>query len=299
MDLSGVARGLANVLRNYYEFTFQDVLVWGDVESIRFDGILETANGSVRFTAFKKKPDYAKVVLFLGKEAKYVMAFDGRDTWRFNTGEPDAAPIDMPEDEARGFIRDATTGGHLLYPRIAGKRIELLEERFELDGKRYYQLQTTLPSGQVIRHFINVINFAEERQVSTNSISGAEETYLYGDFRRINGLRIPFETTVFVDGEKSHETRLYRVRANVGAMPWIFARPSGAYLPGDFEETPMMSATRLDELLKKGADSRASIDAALESKIGGSAFEDTPSGFEVDPELLEPTRLPIPQALTP
>jgi hypothetical protein len=294
MDLTGVEPGLANVLRRYYEFTFQDYLVWGDIESIRFDGILETPNGAVRFSAFKKKPDYTKVVLYLGREAKYVMAFDGRDAWQFNTGLPDAAPVDMPEDEARGFIRDATTGGHLLYPRMEGKRIELLEERAEFDGKRYYQLETTLPDGQRIRHFINAINFAEERQVSINPVSGAEETHVYRDFRKIQGIRIPFETTVFVEGEKSHTTRFERVRVNVGAMPWMFARPSGAYLPGDFEETPPLSAADVDTLLEAGAERRAAVDAALDSRIGSSAFDDAPSGFEVDPELLKPAELPIP-----
>jgi len=287
MDLGTVEPSLANVLRYYYAYSFGDSSNWEAIQSIRFVGIVNTAKGSVRFSAFKKKPDYSKVVLFLGEETRHVMAFDGRDAWQLSALEPGAEPVAMPEDEARNFIRDATTGGHLLYSGMEAKRMELLRERAEFDGKRYYEIHTTLPDGQRIRHYLNESTFAEERQIKVNQLNGQEETTVYSDFRRVNGLRIPYKSTLFVGGEQVHEVNFSKVHTNVGAMPWIFARPSGAYLPGDTEERLKIPASDFSTLAKKGIPSWVELDAVLHCRIGESIFDAAPSGFEADPELFE------------
>lgn len=310
MGLSGLEPGLTNVLRNYYKNTFTDAVTWSRIESIRFDGALHLPQGVLRFTAFKKKPDYTKVVIFAPNGGRVVMAYDGQDAWQLNTlqssradwsgyaeslrDQPVAAPsslplvapsiprsdnttppeeqsasthhssgvihhssaIPMPPAEALNFIRDATTGGHLLYPEIEGKTIELLGVAM-VDGQRLYDLQVTLPDGQVIRSFLDPTSFLEVRQVTTNHLSGDEEVLTHSDFRTINGVRIPFTTTRSVDGQQVHQSRLYTVQTNLGVMPWMFSRPSGDYLPGrngDYltAPRPMQSPNALDAAIDSG-----------------------------------------------
>lgn len=67
MDVEGLDAKLADVLTKYYKRTFGGPDNWKQIQSVRFDGILHLTDGSVRFTAFKKKPNYSKVVIHLGE----------------------------------------------------------------------------------------------------------------------------------------------------------------------------------------------------------------------------------------
>ncbi|MGZ0656685.1 hypothetical protein ACWPKS_13860 [Coraliomargarita sp. W4R72] len=229
MDTTGLDSGLATVLRNYYQRSFTGENNWAEIESLRFDGTLHLAQGVVRFTAFKKKPNYCKVVIYAARGGQVVMSYDGVDAWQFNAMTPGAQIKDMPPLEALNFIRDATTGGHLLYPLIAGKQIELLGI-VDFDGRRHYELLTTLPDGQTIRSLLDVTTFAEVCQITFNNVSGDEEVTIHSDFREIDGLRVPFTSKLTVGGEPIHQTHLDRVQVNLGLTPWMFRRSSVADL---------------------------------------------------------------------
>ncbi len=241
MDATGLDYGLSRVLQNYYRNNFTNAENWDQLESIRFEGTLHFPQGVVRFTAFKKKPDYCKVVILAGNGGRVVMAYDGQDAWQLNTlpgragasrtASDRALPEAMPEAEALNFIRDATTGGHLLYPLIKGKTITL-EGTADVDGQRAYHLRIQLPDGQQSHSFLDMTTFAEIRQITTNNVNGDQEVTTHSDFRQIDGVRVPFTSTLTIDGQQVHQSRLYRVQADTGVMPWMFSRPSGAYIPG-------------------------------------------------------------------
>ena len=266
MDTIGLDRGLATVLRNYYQKNFTGEENWQQVQSIRFDGTLHLPQGVLRFTAFKKKPDYCKVVIFAGHSGRIVMAYDGTDAWQLNTlqkrpatspektplldeegwlGEAETGwfpqPEAMPEPDALNFIRDATAGGHLLYPKIEGKKVELLGTT-TAGGERLYDLQTTLPDGQQIRSQLDMTTFAEVRQITINNLNGDEELTTHSDFHEIDGVRIPFTSTLTIDGQQIHQSRIQRVQTNLGVMPWMFSRPSGAHIPGEAPESPPVAS---------------------------------------------------------
>lgn len=225
-DTAGLDSGVAQVLRNYYTRTFTDADTWAAAESLRFDGSLHFPEGSVPFTAFKKKPDLMKVTMNLSNGHRIIMAHDGSEAWQLNTRRSPYA-ANMPPDEARNFIRDATTGGHLLYPGIEGKTIELLGT-VPTHGQRAYELRITLPDGQVIRSFLDMISFAEVQQITVNNVSGDTERTVYEAFRMVEGVRVPFRSTLFIDGEEIHQSRIREVNVNQGATPWMFRRPPGA-----------------------------------------------------------------------
>lgn len=245
MDSTGLDYGLSNVLRNYYKQNFASAEHWDALQSIRFEGVLYLPQGAIRFTAFKKKPDYCKVVLFAPGGGRIVMAYDGEDAWQFhalrssesevgNTSAPASRiphPVSLPPAEARNFIRDATAGGHLFFPLIEGKQIELVGTA-EVDGERCYEIRVTLPDGQIIRSFLDMTDYRERRQITINNVSGDEEVTTHSDFRMIDEIRVPFVSTLTIDGEQIHQSRLYDVQTDLGVMPWMFSRPSGAYIPG-------------------------------------------------------------------
>jgi hypothetical protein len=272
MSTRGLDSSLASLLRKYYKNTFTNDSTWEKIQSIRFDGTLQLPQGDLSFTAFKKKPDYCKVVIFAPNGGRIIMAYDGQDAWQYATTKrtpqeamqssdaaeritylpgaqfdgkaeqepaapeihslsPRMTPSPMPAAEALNFIRDATTGGHLLYPGIEGKKIEPLGITTS-KGQQFNELEVTLPDGQQLRSHLNG-GYLEFRRITTNNANGDQEVITHSDFREIDGVRIAFSSTLTVDGQQVHQSRIHKVQTNLGLMPWMFSRPSGAYIPGD------------------------------------------------------------------
>jgi hypothetical protein len=250
MDAWGVDARISDILAGYYQKAFGGVASWDKIESFRFDGVLRLPEGSLRFYAFLKKPDYCKMVLVApDASAPVVMAYDGSDAWQI-LPSVSPEPVTMPPLEAASFIRDAVLGGHLLYPTLLGKTIELVDAR-RLGGNLCHELKVTLPNGSTIRYLIDAITFEERQQIVVNPVTGARETTTHSELQKIAGVSIPFVSTMTVDGEFVYEIQMSAARVNLGVMPWMFSRPSGAYMPG---------------LLPEGV---AETDAPLEADLTG------------------------------
>lgn len=253
MRLFGQSAEMETLLSNYYQKTLGGIASWGKVQSIRFHGVLESPQGMVEFVAFKKKPNYCKIVIYGANHMRVVMATDGQDAWQLGT---DASPeaIDMPELEAINFLRDASIGGHLLYPNMPGKTIDLLATE-RVNGELCYRFQVRLPDGLVVEYFIDVTDFVERRQVVTNAVSGQQEITDHFEHREVGGLQIPFRSVMSSNGEQVHAVRLLDVDLNVGAASWMFARDSAAYMPKSGRDRISVSGSEPVELSFPGDDS--------------------------------------------
>lgn len=224
----GLDPKLGRILDNYYENNFTSAHHWDKIQSMRYDGVIETSDGKFQLVAFKKKPDYYKVVVYLAGGARYVMAYDGEDAWQLSEAQGQAAS--MPKQEALNFIRDAIMGGHLFYPQLPGKEIRL-DGSVLVDGERCYRLLITLPSGDQVVSALDFSSFAERQRSVVNHVTGETEVTAHSKFGIVDGVRVPFSSVMSVDGEVMHSVQMIRVQANVGVMPWMFQLPSGAHVP--------------------------------------------------------------------
>jgi hypothetical protein len=270
MDLEGVPSRVASILRNYYRVSLGGEDGWSAVESFRFDGILRMQGGALSFVAFKKKPDYCKVVVLGGKGVRVVMSYDGVDAWQLNTGESSEAS-DMPPLEALNFIRDATAGGHLLYPTLPGKRIELLPGLQTVDGRECYHLQVTLADGQQVIYAIDRLEFIERQMVVVNAVSGGTEVTTHKRIEPVEGVLVPMESTMTIDGEFVHSVEMRAVHVNTGLMPWMFARPSGSYAPGVAAEVEVGPTSAPN--LERAAATQSVVEPLRFPSAPASAFE--------------------------
>lgn len=230
MSLQGLEPRLTWILENYYQAAFGGEENWRKIRSLRFEGVLRLSTGTLSFVAFKKKPDYCKIVLFAGNGARIVMAFDGTDAWQLDTMEA-SEPIPMPPIEALNFIRDAPAAGHLLYPNLPGKQIELLGQR-TVNGNACLDLRVTLADGQQVTYAIDNNEFIERQQRVVNMVSGDLEVTTHEQVKKVAGVTVALHSKMTVDGELLHEVHMQRVEANLGLMSWMFTRPSGAYVTG-------------------------------------------------------------------
>ncbi|MGB0414161.1 MAG: hypothetical protein ACPGJU_06905 [Coraliomargarita sp.] len=229
MDLTGQSRQMSTLLEGYYNNALGGSLNWAEVQSVRFHGVLELPQGLVEFIAFKKKPQYCKVVLFGANDLRVVMATDGEDSWQLMTNDA-VDVVDMPKADAINFVRDATIGGHLLYSTLVGKQIELAGTE-RIDAELCYHLKVTLPDQQVVEYFLDATDYVERRQVVTNAVSGQREVTNHFEHRDVHGLKIPFRSVMSVDGEQVHAVRLLDVDVNSGVTSWMFGRDSATYVP--------------------------------------------------------------------
>ena len=279
MDAAGLNPQISHILREYYRLSLGGGKNWQSVESLRFEGVLRVPQGALHFVAFKKKPDYCKIVLFAGQE-RIVMSYDGTDAWQLNTVES-SDPVSMPPSEALNFIRDAPTAGHLLYAKLPGKLVELLGTRTVGDYE-CYDLRVTLPNGQQVTYAIDRTDFVERQQIVENSVSKAVEVTTHGELLVVNGVSVPMVSTMETDGAFTHKVQMHSVEVNVGAMPWMFSRPSGLYLPGRLPE----GAVGADTLLDADLTGRARLDAGV-SLPGAESF-----GLDEPASAFDETRFP-------
>lgn len=224
---------LARVMKNYYQLNFGDVSNWEKLESLRFKGTLHMKGHSFKFVALKKKPNYMKVVMSGKSGGEIIFAYDGEHAWQFDaTPNSNAVPMLMKEGETLNFIRDAWVGGHLVNPSSPGKRIELLG-LVSFRNHRCYKLKVTLPDGQIIHSFLNITSFAEQYRITTNNQNQTEELTEFSDFRLIDGIRVPFSSSLFVDGKQIYVSNYDKVEINTGVMPWMFLPPTKDYFDVD------------------------------------------------------------------
>ncbi len=273
METEGLDPELARVLGSYYRDSFGGPENYAKVESMRFEGILRMPQGALHFVAFKKKPDYCKIVIEGAGGAHLVMAYDGFDAWQLVSAES-PEPTEMPPGEALNFIRDASFGGRLMYPTLPGKTIEYSTNTVE--NRPCYDLKVTMPDGQQLHYVVDIAERKERQQILTNAVTGDTEVISQSDFRDIEGITVPFKSVMTSNGEFVNEVRLLSVEANLGVMPWMFSRPSGDYIPR----------------AKSPAVSSESLSTSISGTSPSPAVEWTPSGsFEapatVFPDLSE------------
>lgn len=270
---------LIRVLENYYETNLGGPENWAGIESIRFDGQLHLPGGAVRFSAYKKKPDYCKIILYPGSERQIIMAYDGEEAWQLDTGQSDAQPTAMPPKEAVNFIRDATTGSHLLYPALPEKTITL-GSVIEVEGVMGREVHVGLPGGQTISYVLDLENHAERQQITTNAVNGEREVTTHYEYEEIGGVRFPTSSIMRVDGEEIHRIEMTEITLNTGLMPWMFARPSEDLAAGKAPGPTQLDLSTEPEASKPSAFSTESSN--------GSAFELPPNFGSGGDSVFEP-----------
>jgi hypothetical protein len=124
----------------------------------------------------------------------------------------------------------------------------------------------------VIRSFFDMTSFAELYQITVNNVNGLEELNVQADFRKVEGLRIPFSTTLNVNGEQVHQLRKNELQVNTGVMPWVFSRSDSSNLPKTPDADDVMSSS-----LNAATTSSFSMEAvdiwSTATGVVGSAFE--------------------------
>ena len=193
------------------------------IEDMTSSGTLELTQMGMTgsLTMYKKEPDKVRMdIEVMGMII--TQAYDGETAWGVN---PQTGSIEeMPEQQAEYMKTNALGVDAYIYPEKYGivftyKGKEIIEE------KEYLVLEQTISDGFKATLYIDPKTYLTYKTKSTTmNQMGAEveqETF-QSDFKKVNGMIIPYSMLIFQDGEEFMKLTLTNVSINSGLEDSLF-----------------------------------------------------------------------------
>ncbi len=167
-------------------------------------------------------------------DRNFTRIFDGTRGWRVRpagNGAPEVKPFSS--EEVRYARDEFVIDGPLIDYETKGV-VARLAGLDEVDGRKAYLLELTLPSGASRRLWIDSQTYLEVRadRPSTNPlVKGVPVSVYYGDYRSVNGLMIPFT----IENRSADSTRaaeklvIDKVALNPKLSERAFAKPASPW----------------------------------------------------------------------
>jgi outer membrane lipoprotein-sorting protein len=206
---------------------------WRAVKTLKLSGEMDaggTSDAKLPFVLSLKRPHKSRLeITFAGKNA--IQVYDGTQGWKLRPylNRDDVDPFTPAE--ARSAAASAELDGPLVDHVQKGARVELAGKE-KVEGKETYKLKLTLKSGEQRFLWVDAKTFLEARiSGEPRKLDGrAHDVWIYyRDYRKVNGLKMPYVTETVVKGVKaSHKLTLKTVTLNPPLDDALFAKPSAA-----------------------------------------------------------------------
>lgn len=157
-------------------------------------------------------PDKTRQVMEL-EQGTRVQVLNGRDSWK--QINRDVSPLSSLEKKEmqRGLFRDAI----ILFSRFDSTDLEIKHFADEtLGGVKYYVLQVKNQTGDFFKLYIDALT----NLIYKKTYQGAAEAGLatleevYSDYKKVEGIQIPYHTIVRANGRQFIEAVVLEVRIN-------------------------------------------------------------------------------------
>jgi len=161
----------------------------------------------------------------------FTRIFDGTRGWRIRPSAAGTSEVKPFSSEEVSYARDEFVVDGPLIDHEAKGVVVKLAGLDEIDGRKAYLLELTLPSGANRRVWIDAQSYLEVRsdRPSTHPLAkGMPVSVYYGDYRSINGLMIPFAIeSRSADGTRASEKLVIdKVAINPTLPVQAFAKPA-------------------------------------------------------------------------
>jgi hypothetical protein len=164
-------------------------------------------------------------------DRRFTRIFDGRNGWRMRPGGNGQPEVKALSREEVAFSRDEfVIDGPLVDHAAKGVAVKLTGLD-EIEGRKAYLLEVTLPGGASRRVWVDAETFLDFRsdRPSTNPLTqGAPISIYYKDFRAVGGLLIPhvIETRSGADAGPSQILAIEKIALNPPLPVHTFAKPA-------------------------------------------------------------------------
>jgi len=172
-------------------------------------------------TMYKKEPDKVRMdIEVMGMII--TQAYDGETAWWVNpqTGSRE----EVPERQAEDMKRNALGIDAFIYPEKYGISFAY-KGKEKIEEKEYLVLEQTFPDGHKATLYIDPKTYltykSESTTVNQMGVEVEQETF-ESDFKKVNGMTIPYSIIIFQDGEEFMKLTLTDVSFNSGLEDSLF-----------------------------------------------------------------------------
>jgi predicted Zn-dependent peptidase len=158
---------------------------------------------------------------------KLVQVLDGEQGWMAAGPQSASLPLNQIENLRRRVL--LTEGIGIYQAALAGKaKVQWLDEE-QVQGRKLIALEWNTDAGP-IKLYVDPVTHLVTGASYNNSISGGnvETLELWSDFRKVDGLRLPFKMVGYQGGAKFMDATVSQIQVNVPVDPKIFIRPKAA-----------------------------------------------------------------------
>lgn len=198
------------------------------IKTMRSTGKIILGGGQMEapMITYMKRPGNTRIELSVQGQ-KIIEAFDGTTKWSMNPmlGGKDAQK--GSEDETKAAL-DEVDGveGPLVNYGEKGHSVELLGKE-DVDGSMAYKLKVTLKSGNVRTIYLDDTTFLTVKLVTKVKQAGQEfeAEMLSGNYRPVEGMMMPFSTSMKVNKQIGMQMQIDKVEVNVPLEDSLFTMP--------------------------------------------------------------------------
>ena len=195
---------------------------WRRVTSIRWKGTLSIDPPGVEapITTVARRPDKARIEFVL-MGTTGIQAIDGDVAWWHSplSGAPE--PAAAPAAVAASLRQAADVDGPLVDWQKSEHGLKLIGET-EVEGETAIELELQLASGERMRYFLDAVTYLPVKTVDMDDDGNVTR---FGDYREVQGLRVPFylETETATGKQK---TTITSWEINVALDDELFEMPA-------------------------------------------------------------------------
>ena len=195
---------------------------WREVTSTRLKGTLTINPPGIEapITQIVRRPGKARIEFVL-MDTTGIQAIDGDVAWWHSPLEGAPDPVAAPEATAASLRQTADLDGPLVDWQKSGHDLKLVGET-EVDGKTLIELELQLATGERMRYFLDADTYLAVKTVDMEDESNVSR---FGDYREVDGLRVPFLLETETAGGKQ-TTTIASWETNVTVDDTLFAMPS-------------------------------------------------------------------------
>jgi hypothetical protein len=206
---------------------------WRKVQTMAWTGRVRVTGEQappMPFVLELQRPNRTRFEISTG-DGHFARIFDGRSGWRLRPGGNGLPDLKSFSREEAAFSRDEfVIEGPLVDHAAKGVQVKLAGLD-DVEGRKAYLLQVTLPGGASRRIWVDAETFLDFRcdRPSTSPLTkGAPVSVYYRDFRAVDGLLIPhaIETRSGPGPGASQTLAIEKITLNPQLPAQAFARPA-------------------------------------------------------------------------
>jgi hypothetical protein len=195
--------------------------------ALRATGQVRAGGKQVRFTMTAARPDKVRLETEAGGRT-LVQGTDGvGPAWEFDTGTWPPQYRDMAAANAKTFVADAEFDDPLVAGKARGYTFDYAGE-MEANGRTMLRLLVTRNLRETYSVFLDSRTYFIVMRAEERTTAGGRKTHVvthYDDFRPVEGVLLPHQITVAVDGRMTQQTNITRIDANPSLGAETFTRP--------------------------------------------------------------------------